>query len=61
MKSSLFVVFSSVALLAWLVASFMTQLQPEPRLGRGSLPLSAKQIDPSPDEKKRVLIAGQED
>lgn len=42
MKSSLFVTFSSLFLLAWLGVSYVTSLQPEPRLGRGSLPLSAR-------------------
>jgi len=47
MKSSLFVTISSLFLLAWLVVSYLTRLQPEPRLGRGSLPLSA-QKNPEP-------------
>jgi hypothetical protein len=46
MKSSLFVTLSSLFLLAWLALSYVTSLQPEPRLGRGSLPLSAQK---SPD------------
>ncbi len=32
--------------MAWLVVSFVTTLKPEPRLGRGSLPLSAKISEP---------------
>lgn len=47
MKSSLFVTLSSLFLLAWLTVSYVTSLQPEPRLGRGSLPLSA-QRSPKP-------------
>jgi hypothetical protein len=42
MKSSLFVTLGSVFFLSWLVASYVTTLQPEPRLGKGSLPLSAQ-------------------
>lgn len=32
--------------MAWLVVSFVTTLKPEPRLGRGSMPLSAKVSEP---------------
>lgn len=42
MKSSLFVTFSSLFLMTWLGISYVTTLKPEPRLGRGSLPLSAQ-------------------
>jgi hypothetical protein len=61
MKSSLFVAISSIALLAWLAASYVTQLKPEPRLGRGSLPLSAQQKATETQEPRRVLIAEQQD
>ena len=52
MKSSLFVVLSSVFFMTWLVVSYVTTLKPEPRLGRGSLPLSAQtkvKIEPKAD------------
>jgi hypothetical protein len=42
MKSSLFVALSSAFFMTWLVLSYVTTLKPEPRLGRGSLPLSAQ-------------------
>lgn len=61
MKSSLFVALSSVALLAWLAASYVTQLKPEPRLGSGSLPLSAKQKASAPEKDRQTLIAEKQD
>ena len=42
MKSSIFVTFSSLFFLSWLTLSYVTSLKPEPRLGKGSLPLSAQ-------------------
>jgi hypothetical protein len=63
MKSSLFVTFSSLFLLAWLAVSYVTSLQPEPRLGRGSLPLSA-QRSPKPvaaETPETALLAKKQD
>lgn len=59
MKSSLFVTISSFFLLVWLAVSYLTSLQPEPRLGRGSLPLSA-QKNPEPvvlDSAEPAILA----
>jgi hypothetical protein len=63
MKSSLFVSLCSVFLMAWLVVSFVTTLKPEPRLGRGSLPLSAKVSEPKAPvyEDASALLAAEDD
>jgi hypothetical protein len=59
MKSSLFVTFSSFFLLAWLAVSYVTSLQPEPRLGRGSLPLSAQKTSDAevPEKPEPAMLA----
>lgn len=59
MKSSLFVTLSSLFLLAWLAVSYVTSLQPEPRLGRGSLPLSARHTPKpvAPEKSEAALLA----
>jgi hypothetical protein len=59
MKSSLFVVISSVFFMTWLAVSYVTTLKPEPRLGRGSLPLSAKTkvtVEPTADSVEEQPI-----
>lgn len=49
--------------MTWLVVSFVTTLKPEPRLGRGSLPLSAKVSEPKASvvEQASVLVATEDD
>ena len=49
--------------MAWLVVSFVTTLKPEPRLGRGSLPLSAKVSEPKAPvyEDASALLAAEDD
>jgi len=61
MKSSFFVTFSSVVLLAWLAASYLTALKPEPRLGRGSLPLSAKVPVDAQKTTEAIVLAEQDE
>lgn len=50
MKSSIFVTCSSLFFLAWLAASYVTNLRPEPRVGRGSVPLNARTALPKTPE-----------
>ena len=57
MKSSLFVALSSVVLLVWLAASYVTHLNPEPRAGVSAQPLSAKHEAPSSEEREKTLLA----
>jgi hypothetical protein len=62
MKSSIFVTFSSLFFLSWLALSYVTNVKPEPRLGKGSLPLSAQRKEtpaPSKNLVKEIKIASQ--
>lgn len=57
MKSSIFVTCSSVFFLSWLTLSYVTSLKPEPRLGRGSLPISAQTSPKTELKQPKVLIS----